>query len=71
MKVMKSVMSAGQRQKCRIDQRLLDAVAQIFRLHQVLDQARQNIGKRPARFARRDEVHVNRREDAGKISEGL
>ena len=53
MKVMKMVISAdaGEGEERRINQRLLHAVAQIFRLHQVLDQARQNIGQRAAGFA--------------------
>ncbi len=55
----------------RINQRLLDAVAQVLRLHQVFDQARQNIGKRATRLAGGDEVHIDRRKDAREIPEGL
>jgi hypothetical protein len=45
---------ARQREERRIDQRLLHAIAQIFRLGQMLDQPRQNIRQRAARLARRD-----------------
>ena len=62
---------AGDGEKRRINQRLLHAVAQIFCLHQMLDDAGQNLGQRAARFAGADHVHVERRKDAREIAQRL
>jgi hypothetical protein len=37
----------------------------------MLDQPRQNIRQRAARLAGRDKIHINCREDAGKIAQRL
>src|SRR6266436_6114066 len=47
---------AGDCQKRRIDQRLLNAVAQVLRLHQMFYEPVQNLRQRPACFARRNKI---------------
>src|SRR5204862_4439319 len=62
---------AGDSKKCRINQRLLDAVAQILRLHQVLDQTVQNIGQGATGFTGRNEIHIDRWKNPGEIPKCL
>ena len=65
MKVMKTVMrvAPARGKEGGINQRLLDAIAQIFGLHQTLHQPHENIRECAARFARRDKIHIKRREN--------
>ena len=62
---------ARQREEGRVNKCLLDAVAQIFRLHQMFDQASEDIRQRAAGFTGGDEIHVDGRKDAGEIAKRL
>ena len=62
---------AGDCEKRRIDQRLLNAVAQILRLHQMFYEPVQNLRQRPACFARRNEIDKERRKNSWHLAQGL
>ena len=49
---------AGQREECRINQRLLHPISQVFCLHQMLDQSQQNLRQRSASLARGHQIYI-------------
>ncbi len=55
----------------RIDERLLHAIAQALRLHEMLYEPLQNLRQSAARLAGRDQVHVNGREDFREFAQRL
>src|SRR5437762_2696846 len=62
---------AGQSEKCRINQGLLHAISQVFCLHQMLDQPKQNLRQRSARLARSHEIYLERLENSWPPTRGL
>src|SRR5437868_2615228 len=62
---------ASQREKCRINQGLLHAIPQVFCLHQMLDQPKQNLRQRAARFACGHQVYIQWRENSRHLAQRL
>jgi hypothetical protein len=58
-------------QNCRINQRLLDTITQLFRLHQVLDEPEQNLRQCATSFPRRYQIYVKRRKSPRELAQRL
>ena len=55
---------ASEREKCRINQRLLHPISQFFCLRQMLDHPEQNLRQRTAGLTRGHQIYIERRENS-------
>ena len=62
---------ASEGEKCRINQSLLHPIPQVLCLHQMLDQAKENLRQRTACFARGHQIHIQRLENPRHLAQSL